>query len=271
MWGYGVPSDADPACWFKLLLLKDEDIDEELRSSVFLRRARRTLRDNNKSAGDAVADYLRPFWRHVVESITRDRGELVIDTMTFHVVITVPAIWKDYARDRMAAAAQKAGILAHRAAGQTTLTFAPEPEAAALSTLCEPGRRVKEGEVYLVCDAGGGTVDLSCYQVEQADPIAVREAVIGTGGLCGGIFIDEAFEAMCKARLGRKWAYLSKVGVGELMKGDWGRNIKPQFRPENTNREYIVSIPAEAFYSPGLLNDTSRLPHIINGRIHFSR
>ncbi|KAM7207415.1 hypothetical protein V8F20_002295 [Naviculisporaceae sp. PSN 640] len=270
LWGYEVPSDADPARWFKLLLLKDEDIDKELRYSEFLVRARRTLLHHNKSAEDAVADYLRMLWQHVVESIIRARGEFVVDAMTFHVVITVPAIWKDYARDRMRVAAKRAGMLAPRAAGQTTLTFAPEPEAAALSTLCEPGRRVKEGEVYLVCDAGGGTVDLSCYQIEEIEPIAMREAVEGTGGLCGGIFIDEAFEAMCKARLGRTWDGLSKVGVSEIMNGDWERSIKPQFKPGNVNREYLVSIPAEAFQSPGLLNDSSRLPPIKNGRIHFS-
>ncbi|KAF5132941.1 hypothetical protein E5D57_003563 [Metarhizium anisopliae] len=58
----------------------------------------------------------------------------------------------------MEQAAKMAGILDDRSAGQTILTFAPEPEAAALSTLTEPGRKTKAGEVYLVCDAGGGTV-----------------------------------------------------------------------------------------------------------------
>lgn len=270
MWGYGVPSDADPARWFKLLLLKDEDIDVEIHSSEFLIRGRRMLRELNKSAEDLVADYLRLLWQHVLESISRARGESVIEAMVLTVVITVPAIWKDYARDRMRSAAKTAGILAWRAAGQTTLIFAPEPEAAALSTLCEPGRRVKEGDIYIVCDAGGGTVDLSCYNIEETEPVAMREVVEGTGGLCGGIFIDEAFEAMCKGRLGRKWDRLSKVGVNEVMRGDWESSIKPQFKPENAGKEYIVSIPAEAF-NRSSLTDTSRLPHIKNGRIHFSR
>ena len=71
-----------------------------------------------------------------------------------HIVITVPAIWKGYARQAMREAAKKAGILNLRMAGATTLTFAPEPEAAALSTLLEQGSGVAPGNVYVICDAG---------------------------------------------------------------------------------------------------------------------
>ncbi|KAF6812740.1 Heat shock 70 kDa protein 12B [Colletotrichum musicola] len=42
-WGYEVPADVDPDRWFKLLLLKEEDLSQELRSSEILLRARRKL------------------------------------------------------------------------------------------------------------------------------------------------------------------------------------------------------------------------------------
>lgn len=58
----------------------------------------------------------------------------------------------------MQEAAKKAGILDPRDAGPTTLGFGPEPEAAALATLCEPGRSIDTKDVYVICDAGGGTV-----------------------------------------------------------------------------------------------------------------
>lgn len=158
MWGYGIPPDADPVRWFKLLLLKEEDLEEEFRTSEILLRGRRMLRENEKTAVDLIADYLRELWRHVMDTINKSRGESVVDALQFHVVLTVPAIWKGYARQGMEAAARQSGILDYRAAGPTRLTFAPEPEAAALSTLCEPSRKVKEGDVYVICDAGGGTV-----------------------------------------------------------------------------------------------------------------
>ncbi|KAG5764662.1 hypothetical protein H9Q72_007267 [Fusarium xylarioides] len=159
------------------------------------------MRENDKTAIDLISDYLRMIWNYTLETINKDRGS-VVEALQFHVVITVPAIWKDYVRQDMIEAAKKAGILDRRNAGETKLTFAPELEAAALSTLCEPGRGTKSNEVYLVCDAGGGTVDLITYKIGLVNPILMDEAVEGSGGLCGGIFIDEAFEYMIKNRLG---------------------------------------------------------------------
>ncbi|KAI0112712.1 actin-like ATPase domain-containing protein [Hypoxylon sp. NC0597] len=269
-WGYDVPADSDPVRWFKLLLLKDEDLAPELRSSEYILRGRKMLRESEKTAVDVVADYLRGFWKHVYSEITKSRGSNVIDALKLHIIITLPAIWQGYARQSMQEAARKAGILNERDAGETTLSFAPEPEAAALYTLCEPGRRIKKGDVYIICDAGGGTVDLISYKIERIKPLLLREAAEGIGGLCGGIFIDEAFERICKNRLGRGWDRLSKVGIRDIMKGEWEHAIKPQFKVSNNKKEYIVSIPAEAFSSKDSQTDTTRQPIIKNGRIHFT-
>lgn len=116
------------------------------------------LRDTEKTATDLISDFLRVLWKHILETITRDRGEALLDALQFVIVITVPAIWKGYARQNMEKAAARAGMLNRRPAGETILSFVPEPEAAALSVLCEPGRQVKKDDMYLVCDAGGGTV-----------------------------------------------------------------------------------------------------------------
>ncbi len=158
MWGYEVPSDADPVLWFKLLLLREEDLEEDLRQSDYYIRAKRKLRELNKTPTDIIADYLRALWQHTLNTIHKSRSKFVIAALAFHVVITVPAIWKDYARTSMQEAAAKAGILDHRSAGPTTLSFVPEPEAAGLVTLCEYGEMLKTDDVYVICDAGGGTV-----------------------------------------------------------------------------------------------------------------
>ncbi|KAI8655978.1 hypothetical protein NCS55_01251700 [Fusarium keratoplasticum] len=270
LWEFEVDKDTTPITWFKLLLLKEEDLSPELRSSEFLLRARKMARENGKTVIDLIADYLRAIWDHTLESIAKDRGDSVLEAYQFHVVITVPASWKDYARQDMEKAAKKAGILDRRAAGKTILTFVPEPEAAALSTLCDPGREPKPGDVYLICDGGGGTVDLITYEITGVDPILMREAVEGIGGLCGGIFIDEAFEARVKNRLGYKWDQLSQSGIKEMLKGDWELSIKPQYKSGNVNKEYVVSISAEAHRKDNeLFNDMTKAPFIKNGRIHF--
>ena len=74
---------------------------------------------------------------------------------------------------------------------------------------------------------------------------------------------------MCKKRLGRRWASLSKVGIKDIMKGEWEKSIKPEFNTINIHKEYIVAIPAEAF-GDNDLNDLSREPVLRKGRIHFT-
>lgn len=158
-WGYEVPDDVEPIQWFKLLLLRDEDLSSEVRSNDLIVRARKMLQDENKTAVDCTADYLKALWTHTLKSIKSARNDFIVSNLVFHVVITIPAIWKDYAREAMKEAARKAGILQRRSsAGETILTFVPEPEAAGLASLGLRRRQLGTGEVYVICDAGGGTV-----------------------------------------------------------------------------------------------------------------
>ncbi|KAJ8119298.1 hypothetical protein ONZ43_g3722 [Nemania bipapillata] len=271
LWGYQVPPEAEPIRWFKLLLLRDEHLSPEHKKSRYLDRAREFLRETEKTPKDLVADYLRLLWQHILDTIYKARGES-ISALKIHIVITVPAIWQSYARESMREAASKAGMLNSRSGGASTLAFAPEPEAAALSTLCEPGRKLNTKDIYVICDAGGGTVDLISYEVGSLDPIQLHEATIGTGGVCGGIFIDERFEEICKTRLGtRQWNKLSMAGVNTIMKKEWEYGIKPQFSMRDApSKEYPVLIPAEVFKgSTHDMNDASKKPVIKDGRIHF--
>jgi molecular chaperone DnaK (HSP70) len=68
-------------------------------------------------------------------------------------VITVPAIWSDDAKNLTRLAATRAGIPGDK------LNLITEPEAAALycATMCEE-LDLRQGDRFLVCDAGGGTV-----------------------------------------------------------------------------------------------------------------
>jgi hypothetical protein len=54
----------------------------------------------------------------------------------------------------------------------------------------------------VVCDAGGGTVDLISYTVVELEPILeVKEAAPGTGGLCGSTYLNRRFQEYLEARL----------------------------------------------------------------------
>ena len=61
------------------------------------------------------------------------------------------------------------------------------------------------GESFVLCDAGGGTVDLISYTITDLKPILkVREAAPGTGGLCGSPFLNRRFGEFLEERLGQE-------------------------------------------------------------------
>lgn len=85
------------------------------------------------------------------------------------------------------------------------LMMISEPEAAAVYSLkMTPPKGLKVGSNFVVCDAGGGTVDLIAYKVTSLYPLLVEESAVGTGGLCGSAFLDFRFEEYVKERLGFK-------------------------------------------------------------------
>jgi len=108
----------------------------------------------NKEPVDLAADYLKEIRDYVLkEALPKDFGESFLSNQSFKYVLTVPAIWSDKAKDLTKKAAVRAGIPGD------DLELITEPEAAALycSTLCHEAD-LKNGDRFLVCDAGGGTV-----------------------------------------------------------------------------------------------------------------
>lgn len=136
-WGYSVPHNAEQARWFKLLLIDEEDLPDDVRESTKIKEARAYLKKHNKSPIEVIALFLRHLWNHCTQRITATVSRNLVNYSKFHIVMTLPAIWPAYAQGRMREAVSQAGMLAERIAGETMLTFISEPEAAALATLSD--------------------------------------------------------------------------------------------------------------------------------------
>lgn len=156
------------------------------------------LRKCGRTVIDAITDYLRKIYLHTIETMTRRYGEGFMKSTKIDFVLTVPAVWSDAAKNATLQAAERAGMGSRHA-----LKLISEPEAAAVYTLktIQPGG-LKVGENYIVCDAGGGTVDLIAYKVTQLNPLRIEETAVGTGGLCGSAFLNYRFEDSVRQRLG---------------------------------------------------------------------
>ncbi|XP_077498368.1 heat shock 70 kDa protein 12A-like isoform X2 [Amblyomma americanum] len=138
-------------------------------------------------------------------------------------VVTVPAIWRQPAKQFMRAAAYKAGIGSPDFPEQLIIALEPEaasvycrklrmhqlvPEAPARVHLfreaapelnTEPAVEQRTGTRYMVVDCGGGTVDITVHELHDG---TLKELHKATGGPCGSLGIDREFERLLRSIFG---------------------------------------------------------------------
>ncbi|RUO96982.1 hypothetical protein BC936DRAFT_141178 [Jimgerdemannia flammicorona] len=158
--------------------------------------------ENGISVVDAIADYLRQFHNHVISELTKGFARNY-GAHQIRYCLTVPAMWSDKAKNSMRQAAVKAGLISaddH----PDRLMLISEPEAAALycEKHCEQVN-LTHGDRFMICDAGGGTVDLIVFEIEgEGKSRRLKEITKGAGQSCGSTFLDDNFRAMLEETFG---------------------------------------------------------------------
>ncbi|CAZ84109.1 unnamed protein product [Tuber melanosporum] len=184
-----------------------------------------------------IADWTKDQWI--------DRKAEFVDKTPVEYILTVPAVWSDRSKSDTLKCAVDAGFCS---AGEVSLIT--EPEAAAVYTFTTlPEYSIKKGTIFLTCDAGGGTVDLITYRVLDTKPVLkVEEATLGTGGLCGSVYLNRRFEDFVAKKIGKyldalpRVAYLEGMteihrAFNEEVKTDFGHGLEDE-------KEYTIEVPA---------------------------
>ncbi|CAN8103775.1 unnamed protein product [Discula destructiva] len=194
-WGFQFKPDESRLRCIKLFL----DRSQKLPFYVSPLETAAQLKRFNKTVIDAVSDYLTQIHRHTMDTLTRRYGESFMASTKVDFVLTCPAVWSDAAKNTTLQAAERAGMGA-----KSSIQMISEPEAAAVYTLkaIQPNH-LNVGDNFIVCDGGGGTVDLIAYKIISLKPLKVEESAVGTGGLCGSAFLNYRFEEHVKNRLGK--------------------------------------------------------------------
>lgn len=155
-----------------------------------------------KSSVDVVSDYLTELRKSFYEGLTKQYGQVLLSTLRKELVVTVPAVWSERAKDLTLKAVKNAGF------GAQTISLVTEPEAAAVYTLkgmTEGANKddVRVGDHFVMCDAGGGTVDLISYKITQTSPaFRIEEAAVGSGDKCGATYVDREFLSWLETWIG---------------------------------------------------------------------
>ncbi|KAF7958371.1 hypothetical protein EAE96_001920 [Botrytis aclada] len=157
---------------------------------------RRNLERLGRPAVDVAADFIRAIYEYAIGIIMDGWPLEYIQKCRKQLVLSVPAVWSDKAKDLTLQASRKAGFY--------LVTLVKEPEAAALYALTEfKERGLANGDAFVICDAGGGTVDLISYEIVQLDPrLKLKELVPGTGCMAGSLNLNNRFEEKVRELVG---------------------------------------------------------------------
>ncbi|TFK47219.1 actin-like ATPase domain-containing protein [Heliocybe sulcata] len=175
-----------------------------------------------KRALDLIVDFLSCLWEYAKEQITREIGA-VADLDSADVWLTVPAAWDAKGCDIMREAAIAAGLVQSSRAGdrdwRDRLRIITEPEAAAVHCAhLTDLHRLRPSQNFIICDAGGGTVDLATYKViGQMTNLEIAEMCARSGANCGSIFLDLRFRELVRTLLGDHPAHLDPASLAYFM------------------------------------------------------
>ncbi|KAJ8069445.1 hypothetical protein OCU04_003099 [Sclerotinia nivalis] len=226
-WGFDAEPKYVSCSWTKLLLDKNavKGEDDDITSKTNIDEGMMHL-PPHRNANGVCEDYLRELYICFAADAKKKLGADVFKMSPLDCWITLPAIWSDEAKEATLNAAREAGFAKNSFDEIHTIA---EPEAAAISTLKElaaPGtpNAVQSGDNIMICDCGGGTVDITTYTVTSVVPkLEFKELCIGTGGKCGSTYIDRHLHAMLSERFGDAFTAVpySRKGPGSKLMNTW--------------------------------------------------
>ncbi|OAQ98194.1 hypothetical protein LLEC1_02306 [Akanthomyces lecanii] len=238
VWGYRAQAYAERGEqiheWFKLGLCDDFEKRRARDSELMRLYGSKTAKPPVK--GQVCENLVRDFLVGIKQAVDRKLDvDPQVAALKKQYIITVPALW-DYAeQEKTRACAEKANM-----GGDSEIMLIPESEAAgiwAIKTMLS----LKKDDIFVVCDAGGGTVDLSSFQVKELSKdrrhCKLVEAGPGSGALCGSMFLNRIFEKYLEEKLQHCPSWDPEYMVDVLR--TFETRIKPNFTGQAEEPHFI--------------------------------
>ncbi|KAI9876409.1 MAG: hypothetical protein M1830_006590 [Pleopsidium flavum] len=191
-WGHQVQRGIDHLTIdFDALVIRSAKLSlHEAKETLSIRqRLIRAAQALDTEVDDFTIDYLqaaREWAEREGGPLQKSLGRETYAACELRYVLGVPAAWSDAEIRRFVEIARSAGIC--------DPYLVSEPEAAAIVALCRNhSLSLGIGDAFIVCDAGGGTVDLITYILRKHNPLCVDEVTLGEGVLCGSDYLNQRF------------------------------------------------------------------------------
>ncbi|KAH8424046.1 Hsp70 family protein [Aspergillus melleus] len=174
-----------------------------------------------------VATYLEKLNQHIW-GLLKGRN-IDADSTPIEYWLAAPAHWREETKLLLMQAAEEAGFKAKPA---DRIHMVSEAEAAALSVLHTFASRLEVNDGLLVCDCGGGTVDIGTFYISDVEPrLFFEELTAVQGGKCGGAAVDSRFYQLLRSQLGDALQSVpsAQLGAHGKLMTNFQSNIKSGF------------------------------------------
>lgn len=193
---------------FKLMLdeknVHTQHIREELSAVLARLKKARFIRKES----DVIVDYLTELLKHAKKQLHR---EGLTDGSRIEFVMCVLALWPSKTcrttQIALSEAVRRAGLVSNQDARVDDIFIVSEPEAAASCVLEEVNSQIKvsafhsalirpvlsssqAGDIIVVLDAGGGTVDAVTYSVTNSEPLRLSAEMAASSSMLLTCIID---------------------------------------------------------------------------------
>ncbi|ORX37832.1 hypothetical protein BD324DRAFT_680710 [Kockovaella imperatae] len=207
------------------------------------------------SVYQVYTDYMTRLHSAAIARLKSRRGADLFDRLSaegrVQYILTIPAAWqKPSIVGELRRCALRAGLITTE--DSTALDFCAEPEASALECvgtfLASTFNAAKQlvltsNDIFTVVDAGGGTVDLTSYQVLTPNPYLTLKEIDIHSTRClyeGGTFVDASFELFLRDKLCREYpAIYQERHVARGVK-EFASSIKIQFGSRGHSSTFLT-------------------------------
>ncbi|KAH4044589.1 hypothetical protein HBI25_174490 [Parastagonospora nodorum] len=218
-------------------------------------------------------DYLRKMYEYISFKLGGELSGVQWADARIEFVFSVPTTWAPVPTvENFKKIVRGAGFGSHR--GHSLTIGLTEAEAAAVHTSTEAPGIFHENDVLLVCDAGGGTTDLSVLRVTNTvnQAINLQQLDVVFGETIGSAAIDYEFEQLVTQRLTLTHTTNPlPIDPGdaawEMMKSRDFQAIKCEFGAPDDTPLFSIAIPRV----PQSYNNSDPDVRIRNGEMTFGR
>ncbi|THH09037.1 hypothetical protein EW145_g2296 [Phellinidium pouzarii] len=192
---------------------------------------------HGKTAEQVMGDFLHYLFKETALYIQTHHSDgetlwaQVKDQAIF--VLGHPNGWSGLSQQRYRISAILGGLVPETDEGRKRIKFVTEGEASALA--CLSGglgpARLKAGFRFVIADAGGGTVDMSTYEVTKSSPVELRECAPPDCRFAGSVFVDINGLELLQRKL-RSSIYDDEQTLKGLINDEFKTKTKKEFNGE---------------------------------------